>query len=384
MSRARLTTVILAVVLAAPAPLAAQASHAERMASARQRVRSADSLHQVRRAAYDSARLAAAPPETWVVLREGAFAVRASAAIAEPVREAMRQVMAVAETRGGSALAARLATHLPTVTLDTSMVRRFGAAVRIVGDTSRPRMEMVRRAIGRRLGAHDLVPQLTTLVDAFALDRADSALSVWTLARRLPMGEPNAEEWTDAYLDLATSESFTLRQCGRGVANACLLSLGIVSDAATSVETWYAPEDYRPLVREVGYTFASRQSPTEMEAVRACINRHDIASCQTVVTRMPPARVPAPLGAEARRTFLDEVFRAGGEGAYERLLVTPGTVRERLSAAAGLPLEQVATRWRERVMRSRPADVQVSPALLLSTIAWCGAFVGIAAVRRSA
>lgn len=382
MSRARLRTALVALVLAVPMSVSAQASGDGRMDRALRRVRAADSLLQVRRAEYDAARLAAAPREQWVVLRDGDLTVRATAAIAEPVRGAMRQVMSDAADRGGSALGARLARRLPTVVLDTSLLHRIGASVRLIGDTSHPRMETTRRAIGRRLREADLVPRLAMLVDAFALDGADSALSVWTLDRRLPMTEPADDEWTEAYLDLATSESYTLRQCRLGVAAACLTSLGVLGDEAPDVTTWYAPEDFRHLVRMVGYSAVSRQSAAQVAQVRACLDRHEATACQAVAARIPPARVPAPLGTEARRTFVDEVLRAGGAGAYDRLLATPGTVRDRLRTAAGRPLEEVALQWRARVVRARPEAAHVNPLLLLSTVAWCGAFVGIAAIRR--
>jgi hypothetical protein len=81
---------------------------------------------------------------------------------------------------------------------------------------------------------------------------------------------------------------------------------------------------------------------------------------------------------------VEEVFRAGGTGAYDRLVSAHGSVREQLAAAAGVPLDSVVSAWRARVLAARSEPMMVTPLVALAALVWCGAFTAVALGRRGA
>jgi len=93
-------------------------------------------------------------------------------------------------------------------------------------------------------------------------------------------------------------------------------------------------------------------------------------------------RVPTPLSATARVTFLREVLEAGGPDAYGRLVTTDGSVRTRLTRAADVPLDTVVRRWRALISESRPERRRLRPGLVVASLGWSGALLGLALIRR--
>jgi hypothetical protein len=90
-----------------------------------------------------------------------------------------------------------------------------------------------------------------------------------------------------------------------------------------------------------------------------------------------------PLPASVRQAFLREVLDAGGAGAYDRLLAGTGTLRSRLTVAAGEPLDATVARWLQRVERSRPERMRPPAGLILASLGWSAAFVALALIRRT-
>jgi hypothetical protein len=89
------------------------------------------------------------------------------------------------------------------------------------------------------------------------------------------------------------------------------------------------------------------------------------------------------LSAASRALFLHEALRAGGPGTLARLDSAHGPLRDRLAIAAGLPLEQLASRWLGHVIDARPSPMAVSPGVFLLSLAWSIALAALALSRRS-
>jgi hypothetical protein len=81
--------------------------------------------------------------------------------------------------------------------------------------------------------------------------------------------------------------------------------------------------------------------------------------------------------------FLREVLNAGGAGAFDRLVASSGGIRDRLSAAAGEPLDRTVLRWLDRLESSRPERMPIPGTLLAASLGWSGLILGMALIRRT-
>lgn len=348
--------------------------------SARRELQRLDSLYAVRRTEYTRAESASAAGRRLELVESGSLRIRVAEPLLDRVREAAAIAMPAVEARGGDALRQRIARHLPSVTL-VEDARLLGAEwyVRVTADTGRSRVPSRRFASAGRVGTAAIAEQLALLVEAYAMDDADSVLLGWMMGVSLPLRERPARAWSEAYVELMTVESLALRRCQAGNADGCLAALGVLPDDASAFQGWYAPEDYRSLVRLVRYDAKDTAAATRM---RRCREQGDGEACIALMAQLPRERIAPPLSREARHLFVEEVLRAGGEGAYARLMDARGSMPHRLRAAAGVPLEQVADRWRARVIAARPRESRVSPVLALATLGWCGLLTLAAFTRR--
>jgi hypothetical protein len=160
----------------------------------------------------------------------------------------------------------------------------------------------------------------------------------------------------------------------------CLDVLGIDSLPGRRLERWYAPQDYRALLRIVA---PGREDSAAVVAWIRCRDDRDETACRAAASALPNDRVPMPLSALARHAFLRDVLDAGGRGAYDRLLGAPGTIRERLTVAANEPLDSTVARWLESVERSRQDRMRVPAGLIVASLGWTAAFLSLALFRRT-
>jgi hypothetical protein len=179
---------------------------------------------------------------------------------------------------------------------------------------------------------------------------------------------------------MATTPSSVAHRCRSGDDEACLTILGLGAAVGPMLETAYGPEDYRALL--VGHALRPADTAA-LESRRRCVRSDDAAACAVAIHAVPPSQIPLPLSADARRLFVDEVFRAGGERAYERLMQARGPLRARFAESAAMPIEQVVARWRDRVLEARPEVMAVRPAVVVAAATWCGilTMAGIGTVR---
>jgi hypothetical protein len=376
--RAGLVVASLAVAFAV-APLGAQ--HASGATDdALREVRRLDSLLAARRQAARSLADSLRRGERWVDVPAGALTVRTRGSLAGAVRAAAESAVASVDGRGGAALQVRLAKHVLVITADTVPgLLGIEWVVRVRVDTGDRAMITSQFRSAGPPSARDLVEPLAGAAERVAAAGADSALSTWLMVGRISLRDSPEARWQSAYTELATSPSHTVRHCRTGDAAACLTSLGL--DGRGELGAWYAPDDYRELVAVAA---VRRPDSLARAAAERCGRDGDAGACEIAARSIPADRVPLPLSADVRQLFVESVLRAGGSGAYGRLVSARGPVRDRLLAAAGMPLDRVVEQWAARVIASRPEPMHVSPLVFVVTLAWCCAFTAIGIGRRSA
>jgi hypothetical protein len=151
--------------------------------------------------------------------------------------------------------------------------------------------------------------------------------------------------------------------CFEGDRAACAASLGIRVGADTLAE-WYPPEAWPRLAGLVG----GHLSEHETVARRDCMGSGDGAACRTILT---PSHLTLPVGVAGRRFLVQQALELGGPGSFGRL-TEPGdvTLEDRLSNAAGMPLDTLLARWGAAV-RAAPSRGPARPAWeLLLGAAW--------------
>lgn len=344
-------------------------------------IRALDSVVIERSRSVDSVRRALVRPVPPITVRRGTLEVRTVAALEPRVRAAVDSVAGLIDRRGGPALSARVAGHVPMILPDST--REVFGVVRvliIVPDTNRRSAAVTRRSIPATAPVSQIANGIAATVEQFALQGVDSALAAWVMVGRLPLRAPSDAEATDAYIDLATIESEALRRCRAGDAASCLDVLGIDSLPGTRLARWYTPDDYRALLRIVA---PPREDSVAVAAWVRCREQHDRAACATAANSLPDSRVPLPMSSTARLLLLHEVLDAGGPAAYGRLVTATGPMRARLEYASGEPLDSTVRRWRDHVEGARPDAMRLRPGLVVASLGWTSALLGLTLIRRT-
>jgi hypothetical protein len=346
-----------------------------------QRIRVLDSAMLARGRTVDSIRRSLVRPVPPADVRQGPLHVRTEPDLEPRVREADDSVVQLIQRRGGAVVAERAAAHVVMVTRDsTRSIFGMLPTIAITADTTRRWSMIPQRQV--RGGAHgpEIADALGAVVEQLAMQGADSALSAWIMVGRSPVRAASVSEGADAYVELATTESIALRRCRARDVAACLDALGIDSLTGNRLTRWYAPEDYRAVTRVVA---PPRDDSVAVTAWLACREHRDDAGCRIAVRAIPDARVPLPLSASVRFTFLREVLDAGGAGSFDRLVAGSGSIRDRLAGAANEPLDRTVLRWLERLERSRPDRMHVAPELIIASLGWTVVILGLPLIRRA-
>lgn len=190
--------------------------------------------------------------------------------------------------------------------------------------------------------------------------RQDSALVQWL--RNLPLDVAGA--LGDTLLTaLVSTPAISNAGCIRGDVAACAVALGL-GPAQHSVEAWYAPEAWPGLVERDRASLDPQWAPERS----ACVERGELAVCQAILSRRPPAP-PLPLVGRALLTQL--ALESGGPGAFERLVANPdAALGDRLAAAARQPLDSLLATWLSVVRSAPPDETPARSSEFLIVIAW--------------
>jgi hypothetical protein len=380
MSSRRHHALIAALSLVAGAAGSAQ-SPAKASDSLLARVQSLDSVLLVRARTVDSVRQSLVRPIASVDVHAGALEVRTEPALEPRVREAVRAVAALVDRRGSALLGARVASHVASVVRDSTR-SMFGTmpVLTISADTVRRWSPIGQRHVRAGASPSQIANGLAAVVEQLAMQGVDSALAAWVMVGRVPLQPRGGAEDVDVYGELATTESSALRRCRARDLPACLDALGVDSMPGSRLARWYAPEDYRSMLRT---TIPAREDSAAVAAWIRCRANAEDAGCRVAAASLPNSRVPMPLPPSARFTFLREVLDAGGPSAFDRLVNTPGPLSVRLAAAANEPVERTADRWLRHIEESRPDRMRLSPVLVVAALGWTGAILGLALLGRT-
>jgi hypothetical protein len=360
------------------APVAAQSVSTED--TLLHRIRALDSIVAVRKHAVDSVRrslVRAVPP---LAVTHGPLSVRTTPELASRVRGAVGLTARVVDAAASSALAARIAGHSPVVMRDSTAVA-FGyvPTLSIASDSVRRWYSSMRVNVAVTATEAQIADRLSMFVEQFALQGVDSSLSAWVMLGRLPLRPTSTETARDVYIELAANESAAVRRCRSGDTAACLDAVGLDSSSDSRLTRWYAPEDYRTLLHRVA---PPRDDSTAVAAWLSCRDDFDQDACVVAAHALPDATVPFPLSSTARLMMLREAFELGGPGAYDRLIAPTRSVRERVEATAGKPMEVVVQRWLARVEAARPSPMKIRTGATVASLGWCGLFLAVGITRR--
>ena len=375
-----LAVVAVALGVAIPSTTARAQSRPTSIDSLRTEVRRLDSVASAQGRIVDSIRRALVRSVPPVTVRSGPLHVRTEARLEPRVRSAVDSVAALVAREGGEELAARVGAHVAVIRQDSARAV-FGMlrVVTLLPDTTRRSVPRARRPILASAPGRQIEHGLVGMVEQFAAQGVDSTLAAWLMAGRIPLRPVSADDLADAYTELATTQSAALRRCRSGENAACLDVLGIDSMPGSRLSRWYAPEDYRALLRTV---VPPREDSAGVAAWVRCRESRDDRACADAATALPNDRVPVPLTATARAILLREALNAGGPGAYGRLVTASGPVRARLEHAAGRPADVIVSRWRDRIEQARPDRMSVRPGLAIASLGWSGALLGLTLMRR--
>lgn len=181
-----------------------------------------------------------------------------------------------------------------------------------------------------------------------------------------------------SYITLVTSPYTVGRDCYLGSLESCRSALGL-DDPPDPTRVFRTPADRRMALQG---TIVAYLETDPMAALQGCRAGRDSA-CIELMRLLPPARLPRPVGVNARQTLVVTALRLGGREAYHQLLAHPeASMAARLSQAAGVPLDTLLARWRSEVLASRPAPVALPPFGPLVGLGWTVLF-GLGALRSS-
>lgn len=357
-----------------------QAQAPERQDSVLRRIHALDSIVMVRKNAVDSVRRSLVRAVPTVSVSTGSLSVRTTPELEPRVRAAVALASKVIDDAGSSALPGRVASHVPVIVRDsTPTVMGYVPVISVASDTASRWYAAMRLNVSVASPAPQIADRLSMFIEKYALQGVDSSLAAWAMMQRLPL-RPTAEEFAgDVYVELAANESVTARQCRAGATAACLDVFGLDSSDGSRLSRWYSAEDYRALLRLVA---PPRDDSAAAAAWLRCREDRAQDACVVAAHALPNASIPFPFSGPTRFTLLREAFEIGGAGAYDRLIAPNVSVRARIEAAAGKPIDVVIQRWLARVEQSRPNPMKIRAGATIASLGWCGLFLAVGITRR--
>lgn len=331
----------------------------------------------------------------WSVVRDSARR-RHSSAFFDTLRAGLFQIATSSDLRTRVETAARAVTRDLVPVID-------GAAAAAIGN----RLVLVRHAESGEHGLFNWSSLVVTLDDGAAdswspvatgprrlevlehelrrianarISRSlDDPLNQWLYHATISWPRPSAALEERARLDVATAESNGARQCMDGETTACARLLSLHGHPADPLAAWYAPRDFRGLVRR--FRAAASDGPNAPVRQQECLSGID-ASCAALLRTLAADRIPPPVLESPRLLLLHEALRIGGTGAVARLRTTEGDIGARLSAASGVSEGELLARWRSRVTAAVGARARPSADVTLGALGWIVLLTGLS-LRRS-
>ena len=171
--------------------------------------------------------------------------------------------------------------------------------------------------------------------------------------------------FTATFEELATTPSPLGRRCLVGDVAACTQALAM-REPDDALWRWYEADYRRAFVRSKRWALR----PGAPELYDACRNGSDHA-CDAVLRSASRVVVEPPVRSASRHSFVAVALELGGPDAFARLLDGAGRpLDERLSAAAGVPIDSVAAAWQARVAGAAPQRAGFPATTAASALMW--------------
>lgn len=180
----------------------------------------------------------------------------------------------------------------------------------------------------------------------------------------------------------ATTGAASMRDCLAGSAARCWDALAAdLADDPDPLDDWYAPEERVAMARDLLARWPRGSSAPDPRGL-ACAERDSLEDCDaTLADRFHSLGPLAPTArGDLRANLVWLALRAGGEGAWARLTSDPNaSAGDALRAASGLDSPELASLWREELVRHRPTPLGVLDPSLFLALLWIGLFATLAA-----
>lgn len=239
---------------------------------------------------------------------------------------------------------------------------------------SAPGKRIRRVEIKALYGRERLREKAASLIAEVLNQRLDPEMKSW--GRLEPPWGLQGDDWI--YRRLVTSPAIPARECFEGRIDACWEAVGVVEAGEDLWDRWYTPLARLNRARRAKL---SEIEPENRELWSRCVRERLDEACRTFLEQEEGGPEP-PLSRAVRSSLLMFALQEGGEGAYERLLESRGTMRERLARAAGMDPDAVMRGWRERVLAARPEPQGTSGRSRTAALAWLALF-GFLATRST-
>jgi hypothetical protein len=216
----------------------------------------------------------------------------------------------------------------------------------------------------------------TTAVRALSWG-VDIATLKWQGDMVLPDTLPTSE-WISTRLEIISSPTTVAHRCYEGDLSACRVALRLVEVRDPATE-WFDATDRRRYVawysRMSSNTIWSRGEPD----VELCAGGSD-AACLGVMRSM--RGYAEPIFSRGRIGVAKSAIRLGGADGFGRYLTATGSPAERLTTAAGVPLDSVLRVWIGNVRDARQPSRDISTGIAISSLGWI-LLCGVLSLRSS-
>lgn len=199
-----------------------------------------------------------------------------------------------------------------------------------------------------------------------------SEIRDWLGSGLAPAG-PDRSTWHQGRVGLALSGTLASRECAAGAVARCVQALGLtpVADPAFAL---YDAAGRQKMIAEKGRALRDDDST----AFDRCVRANQYAACDSIARSMPPELVPMALPWSARSTVLEYALVKGGRGAFDRMVATPGGMRDRLEAASGESADSLVGQWRAAIMDAPENAPSLDGETAISSLLWAALCGGLA------
>jgi len=184
---------------------------------------------------------------------------------------------------------------------------------------------------------------------------------------------PDRRTWHQGRVGLALSGTLASRECAAGAVARCVQALGL-TPVPNPAFALFDATGRQKMVADERRALRDEDSTTFDRCVRA----NQYAACDSIARSMPPELVPMALPGSARSTVLEYALVKGGSGAFDRMIATPGGIRDRLEAASGESADSLVRQWRAAVMDAPENAASLDGETAISSLLWAALCGGLA------